>query len=107
MPQYQILYWHDIPTQVRVREGRERVSKPLSPRFMEAVDRAAMRARLTNHDDYPAGFKWSEPQPREGTLEQVADAVVAEIEAQYPTIAWREMADRLRAERRVTEAEED
>ena len=38
MPTYQILYWYEIPTQVRVREGRERVSKPLSPRFMEAVD---------------------------------------------------------------------
>lgn len=100
MPTYQILYWYDIPTQVRVREGRERVSKPLSPRFMEAVDSAAMRARLTGADDYPRGFKWSEGRTRDGTPEEVVDAVVAELEAQYETIAWREMADRLRAERR-------
>lgn len=100
MPTYQILYWYDIPTQVRVRDGRERVSKPLSPRFMEAVDRAAMRARLTGADEYPRGFKWSEGRHREGTPEGVVDAVIAELEAQYATIPWRELADRLRAERR-------
>jgi len=105
MPTYQILYWYDIPTQVRVREGRERVSKPLSPRFMEAVDAAAMRARLTGADEYPKGFKWSAGQTREGTPEEVVDAVVAELELQYPTIEWRQMADRLRAERRQAAAD--
>lgn len=97
MPSYQVLYWYDIPTQVRVREGRACVSRPLSPRFMEAVDKAAMRARLTGHTDYPKGFKWSEPQPRQGTPDAVAEALVAEIEAQYPVIEWRQLADRLRA----------
>lgn len=105
MPTFQILYWYDIPTQVRVREGRERVSKPLSPRFMEAVDRAAMRARLTGADEYPKGFKWSQGQTREGTPEAVVDAVIAELEAQYATIPWRELADRLRAERRPVGAD--
>ena len=100
MPTYQILYWYEIPTQVRVREGRERVSKPLSPRFMDAVDAAAMRARLTSADDYPKGFKWSEGQQREGSPEEVVDSVVAELEAQYETIEWRQLADRLRAEKR-------
>jgi len=100
MPTYQILYWYEIPTQVRVREGRERVSKPLSPRFMEAVDAAAMRARLTSADEYPKGFKWSEGQQRDGSPEEVVDSVVAELETQYETIEWRQLADRLRAEKR-------
>jgi hypothetical protein len=102
MPTYQILYWYDIPTQVRVREGSVRVSKPLSPRFMEAVDAAAMRARLTGADEYPKGFKWSPGQQRDGAPEEVVDAVLAELEAQYTTIEWRQLADRLRAARRAT-----
>ena len=102
MPTYQILYWYDIPTQVRVREGRERVSKPLSPRFMEAVDSAAMRARLTSAEEYPKGFRWSEGQQRDGSPEEVVDSVVAELEAQYQAIEWRQLADRLRAEKRQT-----
>ncbi|MCO6449548.1 MAG: virulence factor [Caldilineales bacterium] len=107
MPSVQILYWHEIPTQVRVREGRQRVSKPLSPRFMESVDRAAMRARLTNHTDYPAGFHWGAAEEREGDPEEIATAVVAEIETQYETIPWRDLADRLRAEKKAEQEQED
>lgn len=99
MAEYQILSWHGIPTTVRARQGGERASRPLSPRFMEAVDRAAMRARLTGHRNYPKGFRWSEPQEREGTPEAVVEAVAAEIEARYPVIEWRQLADRLREER--------
>ncbi len=29
MPKYQILYWHDIPVQVRVRDRQNRAGKPL------------------------------------------------------------------------------
>ena len=42
MVEYQILYWHDIPVQVRAREGRKRLNKPLSERFQVAIDHAAM-----------------------------------------------------------------
>jgi hypothetical protein len=90
MTTYQILYWHDIPSQVRVRgEGRERVSVMLSSRFQEAIDNAAMYAGLIGGDDYSDAFKWSEPQLREGTLQDVANAVVAELEAQHEQINWR------------------
>ncbi len=98
MAQYQILYWHEIPTQVRVRQGRERVSRPLPDRFMEAVDAAAMSAKLTGTDDYMQGFHWSDPQERDGTLTEIADAVVAEMDAQYPTIDWKPLAQRLRSQ---------
>ncbi len=90
MATYQILYWHDIPSQVRVRgEGRERVSMMLSSRFQEAIDNAAMYAGLIGSDDYTNAFQWSEPQPREGNPQDIVNAVVAELEAQYEQIDWR------------------
>ncbi|RME84760.1 MAG: hypothetical protein D6775_04615 [Caldilineae bacterium] len=96
MAKYQILYWYEIPTQVRAKEGRNRFSVPLSDRFMETVDKTAMAARITGSDAYMRGFKWSEAREREGTPEEVARAVAAELEQQYQRIPWRDLARRLR-----------
>ncbi len=43
----QIIYWRDIPAQVRVRKAAERFSLPLSLRFQKAIDSAAVRSGLT------------------------------------------------------------
>jgi len=80
---YQIVYWRDIPAQVRLRSGKERLSRPLSARFQEAIDMAAMRAETTSTDDYLEEWRTGEALTREGDPEQVAEAVVAEIEASY------------------------
>ncbi|HWQ14722.1 MAG TPA: virulence factor [Roseiflexaceae bacterium] len=93
MATYQILTWHGIPLQVRAREGRDRASAPLPERFQEAVDRAAMAAGVTGSDAYTEALHWSEPQEREGTAREVADAVAAALAAQYPTIDWRAAAE--------------
>ena len=80
---YQIVYWRDIPAQVRLRSGKERLSRPLSARFQEAIDMAAMRAETTSTDDYLEEWRTGEALTREGDPQQVADVVVAEIEASY------------------------
>jgi hypothetical protein len=91
----QILYWHDIPLQVRALAGRSRTSKLLSDRFQEAVDSAAMAAGLTGSDTYLDLLHWSDPQQRAGAPADVVEAVAAELEAAFPTIPWRETAKRL------------
>lgn len=92
MTQVQILYWHDIPVQVRAGSRRDRVGKELAPRFQAAVDQAAMAANLTNTDDYLNGFHWSEVVEREGTAGEVAEIVTAELEASFPQIDWQTTA---------------
>ncbi|OGO64279.1 MAG: hypothetical protein A2Z45_09075 [Chloroflexi bacterium RBG_19FT_COMBO_55_16] len=81
---YQILYWRDIPAQVKVRSGKERLARSLSPRFQEAIDEAAMRARTTGSDDYLEEWRSTEWQSEEGDPNLFADTQVAEIEAAYP-----------------------
>ena len=81
---YQIVYWREIPAQVRLRTPLGRVSRPLSARFQEAIDAAAMRAQATSTDDYLEEWRTSEAQSREGDPELVAETVVDEIEAAYP-----------------------
>ena len=92
MAHYQILYWYDIPLQVRSREGRERANVSLPPRFQEAIDAAAMAARLTGDEAYTDGLRWSEPVDHPGTPAEVVAAVAAELDQQYPVIDWRKTA---------------
>lgn len=97
MTPYQILFWHTIPVQVRAGGRRDRVSKELPARFQEAVDSAAMAAGLTGTDAYLEGFTWGEVQEREGTPEQVAATVLAELETQFATLDWRGVAAAIKA----------
>jgi hypothetical protein len=80
----QVVYWRDIPAQVKVRAGRERATRPLSDRFQIMIDRAAMRAGLFNTDDYLEAWRTVDLPAREGEPQAVADAVAAELEAEYP-----------------------
>jgi hypothetical protein len=81
---YKIIYWRDIPAQVKVKAGRQRSGRPLSNRFTVAIDEAAMRAGLTKSEDYLAHWRNSEWLERDGELVETADALVAELEAAYP-----------------------
>lgn len=83
MTTYQVVYWRSIPAQVKVGSGRGRVARQLSLRFQEAIDRAAMRSGLFNTDDYLAEWRSGAPEERDGTPDEVADAVAAELEAAF------------------------
>ena len=89
MATYQVLYWHDIPVQVRAKGEGGRASVSLPERFQEAIDLAAMSVGLIGSDEYTEAFRWSDQQSRDGTSNDVAAAVAAELDAQYPRIDWR------------------
>lgn len=46
------VYWRDIPAQVIAKERRESAKVVLSERFAEAIDSAAMRAKMAGTDAY-------------------------------------------------------
>ncbi|HET9286961.1 MAG TPA: virulence factor [Gaiella sp.] len=52
MPELTVIWWRDIPAQVKAKEGRSRAAGELPARFQEAIDAAAMRAGLTGSDAY-------------------------------------------------------
>jgi len=93
---YQILYWHTIPIQVRARGDGGRASIPLPARFQDAADRAAMAAGHIEAGTYTDGFRWGEAHEREGTAQEVATVVAAELEAQQPEVDWQAVARALR-----------
>jgi hypothetical protein len=81
---YQIVYWRDIPAQIKLRSESGRMARALSPRFQEAIDAAAMRANATDTDTYLEEWRTSPPQQEEGDPERIADVLAAELEAAYP-----------------------
>jgi hypothetical protein len=77
---YTILYWQEVPSQIKAEDELDDVTLPMDPRFMERIDRLAAARGLQSTDDYLAQWRWSEPQQREGTAAEVADAVKLELE---------------------------
>jgi hypothetical protein len=90
MPDLVILYWRDIPAQVIAKAGRKTAKRQLPERFEQAIDRAAMRARLTGTDAYLEEWRRSEPEPCGADLEAEADRAATALEAEFT-------AERLRA----------
>ena len=83
MAEVTVVYWRDIPAQVKTRAGRERGAAQCSQRFQDAIDAAAMRAGLIGTDDYLAEWRTGDSIEREGAPDGVAQAAVAELEAAY------------------------
>ena len=78
---YKILYWKQIPTQIRVEDEFDDVTVMLDERFMKLVDAQAMQDGLQDADTFLAGWKWSDEEEREGPAKEVAEALKSEIEA--------------------------
>ena len=79
-----LIYWRDIPAQVVVQQGRAREKAALSPRFQEAIDRAAMRAGKGSSDAYMAEWRRvSSSCDASGDLKQLAETEVSRLEAEF------------------------
>jgi hypothetical protein len=81
MATYKILYWQEIPSQIKVDDGSEEINLELPQKFMDRIDRAAQERGLDGSDDYLAQWHWSEEEDRDGSAKEVADALKAELEA--------------------------
>lgn len=81
MATYRILYWKGIPTQIRVEDELDDVTVMLDEQFMRLVDAQAMKDGVTETDAFLAAWHWSEETEREGSAQEVAAVLKAEIEA--------------------------
>lgn len=86
MAHYQIISWKHIPSQVVAREGETQAKVMLSPRFQNAIDAYAMREGSSESEAYLEGWHRSEWQAREGSAEEVARTVAAELESSFSQI---------------------
>ena len=83
MAQLTVVSWRDIPAQVIVKAGRQTAKRELSKRFIESIDRVAMRQGLAGTDDYLEQWRRSDPVSCGDDLEAEADRAVIEIESRH------------------------
>lgn len=83
MATYRILYWQEVPSQIKSEDAEDEVTLPLPARFLAIIDRLAMERGLAATDDYLAQWHWSEEQEREGAARAVAESLAAEFNQQW------------------------
>jgi hypothetical protein len=84
MAQLTVVYWRDIPAQVIVKAGRKSAKRQLPERFEQAIDRAAMKAKLWDTDSYLAEWRRAPPVECGDDLEAEAEAVFSRLDSEYP-----------------------
>ncbi len=81
MAYYQILYWQNLPSQVKAWDDFDEIKIEMPPRFTVRIDQEAQAQGLVATDDYLQQWRWSEIMEREGAPEEVASAIRKELEA--------------------------
>jgi 5-methyltetrahydrofolate--homocysteine methyltransferase len=77
---YQILYWQDLPSQVKAWDDFDEVKLDLPHRFAERIDARAQKLGLAQGDNYLNQFRWGDELDRAGAPGEVAAAVRQELE---------------------------
>lgn len=81
MATYKILYWQEVPSQIKAEDADDEVTVALSPKFLARIDRLAMERGLQDADDYLAQWRWGNEEEREGSARDVAESLRAELES--------------------------
>ena len=77
---YQILYWRDLPSSVKAWDDFGEVKMDLPTKFAERIDAEAQKLGLTTGDAYTAELHWGDELERPGVPEDVAKALVQELD---------------------------
>jgi metal-dependent amidase/aminoacylase/carboxypeptidase family protein len=86
MTRYRIMYWKHIPQSITVEGDGRTIKKELSQKIQNAIDAYAMAAGLTSTTDYAREYKRGNWVERDGSPEEVAEALLSELEAEFAKI---------------------
>jgi metal-dependent amidase/aminoacylase/carboxypeptidase family protein len=81
MARYRIMYWKHIPQSFTVEGEGRTIKRQLSQKVQDKIDAYAMMEGLTSTADYAAQYKRGDWVERDDTPEEVADALLSQLEA--------------------------
>lgn len=82
MTRFQILYWADVPSLVRiVGDDGSKTAHPLPDWFQQEIDRRAMEQGLIGSDAYLEQWHWGALQERDEQEDALVEAIAAEFRA--------------------------
>ena len=67
MATYKILYWQEVPSQIKVEDDEGELTLQLDQRFQDRIDHLAAKRGMQQSDDYLAHWKWSDETDRDGS----------------------------------------
>jgi 5-methyltetrahydrofolate--homocysteine methyltransferase len=79
-PKATLLYWRELPSAVKVWDDFGEVKMDLPAKFADRIDATAQKLGLTSGDAYTAELHWGEEKERPGVPEDVAKALVQELD---------------------------
>jgi len=80
------MYWKHIPQSFTVEGDGRTVKKELSQKIQNAIDAYAMAEGATSTAEYAAQYKRGQWIERDGSPEEVAEALLSELEAEFAKI---------------------
>ena len=83
MATYSVLYWKNIPSQIKVEDGDEELNEMLDDKFQDLIDQVATDQGLFGSDEYIDQWDWSEEEDRAGTAKEVFQALLKEFEEKH------------------------
>jgi hypothetical protein len=83
---YRVISWKGIPSLVEAQDGDRTTRTPLSQRFQDLIDAAAMRQGASESQAYLDGWEAGPVSDRPGSADAVAQAVVAELEGTFEEV---------------------
>ena len=82
MAKYRVMYWKEIPQSFTVEGDGRTIKKELSQKIQNKIDAYAMALGATSTTDYAKQYKRGQWIEREGSPEEVAEALLVELEAE-------------------------
>jgi len=80
------MYWKHIPQSFTVEGDGRTIKKELSQKVQNAIDAYAMAAGLTSTTAYAKEYRRGDWVERDGSPEEVAEAILSELEAEFAKI---------------------
>ncbi len=84
MATLRIMYWKEIPVQVKSKEPEKEVSVQLGERFQQAVDAIAMFDGSINSDEYLESWQWGEEFHTTESAEHAANELASKFNDNMP-----------------------
>jgi metal-dependent amidase/aminoacylase/carboxypeptidase family protein len=86
MAKYRIMYWRHIPQSFTVEGDGRTIKKQLSQKIQNKIDAYAMAIGATSTSDYAKEYKRGDWIERDGSPEEVAEALLFELETEFARI---------------------
>ena len=93
MARVSIMYWKEIPAQVKAEDAGGEVSRQLHSRFQEGIDTISMIDGSYGADAYLEAWEWGPEIEMPGSAEEAAESLIQKIESRFPG----DFVDRIRA----------